>query len=160
MSENLSYAAANCGREVVRRQQSESGAGSRKRNHLFLLPAPEGRPGGRRGSARQRTCVLPSKTHRALVLPAVGGGGARICFVKQGESELAVCVQRREECFVPGWSIVYQTTRWCPPPPPPSTPHNSSSSSLKQRNHVAQTHKEEFGSDLRCESSSQCRGLQ
>lgn len=81
MSENLRSAAPNCGREVVRRQRSESGAGSRKRNHLFLLPAPEGRPGGRQGSARQRTCVLPSKTHWALVLPAVGGGGGGRGFV-------------------------------------------------------------------------------
>lgn len=73
--------------------------------------------------------MLPSKTHRALVLPAVGGGvggWARISFVKQGESELAVCVQRSEECFVQGWSIVYQTTRWSPPPTTPP-PHRSNS---------------------------------
>lgn len=76
--------------------------------------------------------MLPSKTHRALVLPAVGVGGggvggAWICFVKQGESELAVCVQRREECFVQGWSIMYQTPRWSPPRPTTPPPHRSNS---------------------------------
>lgn len=109
--------------------------------------------GGRRGSARQRTCMLPSKTHGPsyfLLSAAAGGGG---CFVKQGESELAVCVQRREECFVQGWSIVHQTTR-CPP-----TPQLLLLIAQTGKSRCSNSQRAIFSNNLRCESSSRCRGL-
>lgn len=118
--------------------------------YFYFLHQREDRGGGKAPPGKEHACCLQKPTGPSFFLLLAAAGGARICFVKQGESKLVVCVQRREECFVPGWSIVYQTT-FCPP-------HNSSSS-LKQRNHVAQTHKEQFGNNLRCESSSQCRGL-